>query len=272
MTPGGRRVGRRWIVSCTALLVTAIACVDLSVDPKAIESIDFPPLPNASILFDATLRDTLRDTTGKAYALVARVYDAAGDEVATAVPAFVAADTLVTVTESNGKKYVVVVKSVAGTGRLTATIGGALQSVVRTIDVVQAPETASYTGVAQDTIRFATIPVPADTSEALGVKLSLKAGAGVKSIVVSYSVEHNGVTTPAVTDTTQQLSLIDPSGRGSSVDTTDDPGIVARRLRYRVPAGGGKVDSVTVIASARGLLGKPVPGSPLRFKVVLQPR
>jgi hypothetical protein len=260
-------VSRRGSIALSvAILVLGVACIDLSVNPSEIASIEFPPLPNTSIPFT----DTLRDTSGKLFPLVARVFDASGKEVTTAQPTFIAVDTLglVTIATANGKSLVVA-KGVAGTARLVASIG-TLQSVSQPVDIVPAPDTVLRTGVASDTIAFHDPATAADTSAALALRVQSK-GAGVKSLLVNYSVKYKNATIPIANDTTQQFSLIDGSGRGSSVDTTDASGNVARQLRYRAPTGQGKQDTVIVTASVRGFLGVAVGGSPVQFLVVLKP-
>lgn len=248
-----------------AILVPAVACIDLSVNPNEITSIELAPSQNPSIIFG----DSLRDTSGKAYALVAHVFDAAGEEVTTAEPTFIATDTLVNIVTGDGATYVVA-KAVAGTARLIASIG-TLQSVTRQLDVVPPPDTMLRPGVARDTIVFHDPATTADTTDDLALRVVQQNGTGVKSLLVRYSVEHEQVTIPVTSDTTQQFSLVDAQGRGSSVDTTDASGNAARRLRYRVPAGAGKLDSVIVTASVRGLGGVAVKGSPVQLVVVLRP-
>ena len=255
---------RGTVAALAALLALGVACIDLSVDPDEITSLELPPMPNASIIFG----DTLRDAAGVAYPLVARVFDASGNEV-TAEPTFIATDTFVTIGTGAGGSFVLA-KGSAGTARVIASVG-TLQSVTRQLDVVPAPDTARLTGVARDTIVFHDPATPADTTDTLAIRVVDAKGAGVKSVLVNYTIQHGGATIPVTTDTTQLFSLIDASGRGTSVDSTDTSGNASRRLRYRVTAGQGKQDSVTVTASVLGYRGKPVRGSPVTFVVVLRP-
>lgn len=243
----------------------ASSCVQLSVDPNEIGAIEFPPFPNASIIAG----DTLRDGSGKAYPLVARVFDAGGKLRTSPAPVFLAADTLLRVVAES--HYVIARPGVTGTARLLASVGS-LQSAARTIDIVPRPDTVARAGVAEDTIAYRVPASPADTTEALAVKVAVTTGSGVKSILVTYTVRHAGALVPVTTDTTQQFSLIGPSGQGSAVDTTGIDGSASRRLRFRAPAGQVKQDTVYVSANVLGLRGVAVAGSPVQFVVVLRPR
>lgn len=256
---------RTAIASCCAIVSIASSCVQLSIDPSEIGSIEFPPLPNASIIAG----DTLRDGSGKAYALVARVFDAGGNPLTSPQPEFLAADTLLSITAES--HYVIARAGVTGTARLLASVGS-LQSRSRSIDVVPTPDAVSLSGVAQDTILYSSPGSPADTTAALGIRVAQTAGTGVKSILVTYTVRHAGAQLPVTTDTTQQFSLIDPSGQGSAIDTTGTDGSASRRLRFRASAGRVGQDTVYVLASVLGFRGVAVAGSPLQFVVVLQPR
>ncbi|MBK9977819.1 MAG: hypothetical protein IPP20_07785 [Gemmatimonadetes bacterium] len=85
---------RRWQpLACLALVAGTTSCIDLSVDPAEVASIEFVAPANPSLVRG----DTLVDTLGRADRLVARVYTADGDLVADAPVYFVATDTLVKV-------------------------------------------------------------------------------------------------------------------------------------------------------------------------------
>jgi hypothetical protein len=150
------------------LLSGAAACIDLSVDPDAVGSIEFPPLPSPSVISG----DTLRDTTGVPYPLAAVVYAANGDVLSDRAVTFLSTDTLTHINEGG-----IVIGDTLTFGstefvsRLVASVDG-LQSLVRNVAVVPRPDTIVRQGAAVDTIAYSLPAQAADTSMALSVKLS----------------------------------------------------------------------------------------------------
>jgi hypothetical protein len=254
-----RGVARRLVGT---LAIAAISCIDLTVDPEAIGSIDFPALPSPSV----AAGDTLRDSLGTPAPLHAIVYNTRGDEIPDAAPLFVARDMGISIS-SDG---LLLAKATAtGTARVSASIGS-LQSLTRSVVVVPLPDTARAAGITRYTIDYAAPGTAGDTSAALQVAVRSATGVAVSSWVVRYRLFQRGQEIPA-TDTTKALFLVDNSRRPSRVDTTDGTGIVARWLRIKAVAGQVTTDSVEVVAEVRARRA-PASGSPVSFMVLLRPR
>jgi hypothetical protein len=244
-----------------AALVTAAACFDLSVDPDAVGSIEFAPLPSPSVIAG----DSLRDTLGVPVTLSATVYAANGDVLADHPVTFLSADTLVHITAGG---HVIGDTLTFGTtefvSRLVASVDG-LQSLVRSLRVVPRPDTIVRQGtVSTDTILYSLPALGSDTSTALAVQLRSYRATDtipVSSYVVRYRlVTFAGDTVPS-TDTTRAWFMVDDAGRVSTVDTTE-AGVARRRLRFRINQGQAAIDSIMVLAEARR--GRQfVPGGPV---------
>lgn len=249
------------------LLSGAVACIDLSVDPDAVGSIEFPPLPSPSVISG----DTLRDTTGVPYPLAAVVYAANGDVLSDRAVTFLSTDTLTHINEGG-----IVIGDTLTFGstefvsRLVASVDG-LQSLVRNVAVVPRPDTIVRQGAAVDTIAYSLPAQAADTSMALSVKLSSYRATDtipVPRVVVTYRLRtFAGATVPS-TDTTRAFFMVDDAGRVTTLDTTAS-GVATRRLRFRINQGQAAVDSIQVLAEVRR--GRQfVPGSPVMWTVWVQ--
>ena len=68
---------RSRFVVAALLAAGSVGCFDLTTNASEIVAIEFPDLPSPAVVAG----DTLRDSTGKAVVLNARLFDAAGDEV-----------------------------------------------------------------------------------------------------------------------------------------------------------------------------------------------
>ena len=254
-----------------AVFVAAIAvtaCIDISVDPDAVGSIDFPPLPSPSVIAG----DSLRDTTGAPFALQANVYAADGTLLTDRSVSFLSADTLAQVTAEG---YVIGDALTFGNtefvSRLVAAVDG-LQSLVRSLTVVPPPDTMVREGTsASDTIHYSLPALASDTSMALSVLL--RSYRATDTIPVSrYLVKYrlmtfDGTNVPS-TDTTRAFFIVDNAGRVSTIDTTDN-GRATRRLRFRINQGQAEIDSIMVLAEARR--GRQfVNGSPVQWTIRVQ--
>jgi hypothetical protein len=241
--------------------VLVAGCLDLSTDPDEIVAIDFNELPWPSIVAG----DTLRDSTGAIATLGARLFDGSGDEV-TGTIEFLSRDQEVQVIAGD---RVVADDTASGSARLLASTAG-LQSVVRTLEVVAAPDSMAADGV----ITPLSWVVPDDPGKNLSVALGVRVFSravdppeGVRSWIVSFELEVGGQVV-ARTDTTQ-LFLVNEAGRLSYADTTDTQGRASRRLRVRVPP--IPPDSVVIRVRA-SYKREALAGSPLRLVLPLQAR
>jgi hypothetical protein len=248
-------------------MASAVACIDLTVDPDAVGSIEFPPLPAPSVISG----DTLRDTTGAPFPLAAIVYAANGDVLSDRPVTFLSTDTLTHIKDGG-----IVIGDTLTFGstnfvsRLVASVEG-LQSLVRNLAVVPRPDTVVRQGPAVDTIAYSLPAQAADTSMRLSVMLRSYRATDtipVPSVVVTYRLmTFAGASVPA-TDTTRAFFMVDDAGRITTIDTTVS-GEASRRLRFRINQGQAAVDSIQVLAEVRR--GRQfVPGSPVVWTVWVQ--
>jgi len=234
--------GRR-ILACLALAAGTMSCIELSVDPELLSSIEFVAPTSPSIVAG----DVLRDTLGVPEPLRARAFAADGDELPDLPLTFVATDSLVSIVSGNQVRA----GTVLGIARLYVSVPG-LQSAPRSLDVIRKPDSIAANGQAVDTTQV-TLPASGsrvDSTTTVGVVV--RAGSvPVNAVRVKFEIVRNGtVLAPA---DTARYALAGPTGRISVVDTTDASGIASRTLRVRVTAGTSPTDSLEVRATATGL-------------------
>lgn len=235
------------------------ACIDLTTDPDEIVAIEFSELPWPAIVAG----DTLRDSTGAAAPLSARLFDADGDLVTGPVEFLVQRGGVRVV---NGVYLVADDTATESVGVIASTSG--VQSVVRQIEIVAAPDS-----LAPDPVTPFEWVVPDDpalnTSQPLAARVLSDAAEGVRSWIVTFELAvDDRIISP--TDTAQ-LYLVAENGRVSYVDTTDVVGRASRRLRLKVTPGFLPPDSAVITARA-SYLGVPLKGSPVRLVLPLSPR
>lgn len=241
-----------------ATLLTA-ACIDLSTDPDEIVAIEFGDLPWPSVVAG----DTLRDASGAAAPLVARLFNADGDVVSGSVE-FLTQQAFVHVV---GSGLLVADDTATGTADIIASTSG-IQSVPRQIEVVAAPDSMVADGVIVPLAWVVPDDPSANTSQPLAVRVLSAPDAGVRSWIVTFQLEAGGLQI-SPSDTTR-IFLASENGRPSYADTTDGSGRASRRVRLRVAPGFIPPDSavVTLSASYKGALLK---GSPVRLVLPLRP-
>ena len=231
---------RRWQpLACLALVAGTTSCIDLSVDPAEVASIEFVAPANPSLVRG----DTLVDTLGRADRLVARVYTADGDLVADAPVYFVATDTLVKVVNRNK----IVAADTTGTSKVYA-VSGQLQSIARSLSIIRRPDSIAFNGTGPDTLRLRppTAGTAIDTSKSVAV--TVRAGTGSATPVrVKFELLRRGVVlAPGDTGT---YALVSSGARISTVDTTDGSGIASRIVRVRTATGASVTDTLVVRAT-----------------------
>jgi hypothetical protein len=256
------RAGKRLGIATALLLVAVgISCGEGKIGPDEPLSIQFnaPQLP--SMLVGGELHDTL----GNIDSLHALLFNSAGDTLPDGDVRFAHADTthIVTIDSITGH----VTASDTGSARVVAQ-AASLQSPPETLFVVQTPTLFTNVTPLNDTLTFT--PVRADTLFQLSV--SLKSGSDP---VNHYRIEYRFVYPEALnvadstqillTDENRKFSLVDTTGTG----TTAVGGSATRSLRITPFT---HFTSDTVIVEARAFLPDhtPVPGSPVRFKVLVQ--
>jgi len=250
---------RWWSGVVAAVTMVAAACIDLTTDPNEIVAIEFADLPWPSIVAG----DTLRDSTGAVAPLAARLFSGDGDLVDGPVE-FLTQQTFVRVV--GGNRLIADDTATGKAGILASTTG--VQSVVRQIEIVFAPDSMAADG----TIVPLEWVVPDDprlnTSQPLGVRVFTTTGAGVRAWIVKFQLEAGGRVIPE-SDTTQ-IFLMGDTGRPSYADTTDLQGRVSRTVRLRVVPGLVPPDSALITMSA-AYRGTPLTGSPVRLVLPLRP-
>jgi len=238
--------------------VIAIACTDISGSGNSILSLQFDTLASPSVV----VGDTLRDTTGAVILPVVHAFNYKGGEIAAAKIYFQSPDSGVTVDSATG---VIVGDSLRSTpARIIATVGN-LQAVQR-INLTLRPDTI-IASLAVDTITYSLLDSTKNSSHPMSVKL-------LHGLTTSDSVVSNYIVSFAIVSQSNPnlADLVTEAGKLSRVDTTDGSGIAGRKILVHPVnlSSATAIDSVIVQATAR-YRGQPVPGSPVRLVVVLQP-
>ncbi|MCC6243151.1 MAG: hypothetical protein IT353_09935 [Gemmatimonadaceae bacterium] len=259
----------RWLgLSSIAALV---ACAEVGSAPDVPAAIELSAFPSPAII----IGDTLRDSTGAVAPIEAIVRNVQGDVIADATIRYLYADF--------GRDSALAVDSVTGivralktatgtTSRLAARVGLSLQ-VLRTIAIIQRPDSLSapatilplFTTTLADTGRTgATQNTSADFAVVVRHVDSVTAAA---TTVASWPVRFELLSPAnATNDTTRAVFLVNESGRPSTLDTTDNSGNAARRVRIRAASypSTDAVDTVVVraVSSYKGVL---LRGAPIRM-------
>ena len=238
--------------------IIALACTDISGGSDSILSLQFDTLASPSVV----VGDTLRDTTGAIILPVVRAFNFKGGEISSAKIYFQSPDSGVTVDSATG---VIVGDSLRSTPARIIATAGKLQAIQK-INLTLRPDTI-VPSHAVDTIFFSLVDSTKDTSEVMKVQLLHglnTTDSAVSNYIVSFAIVSQS--NPNLAD------LVNESIKLSHVDTTDASGIAGRKiLVHPVNLGSATaVDSVIVQATAK-YRGQPVPGSPVRLVIVLQP-
>ncbi|MGH7635390.1 MAG: hypothetical protein ACRENC_16765, partial [Gemmatimonadaceae bacterium] len=208
--------------------------------------------------------DQLRDTLGNVDSLLATVFNLAGDTIHGAPLRYVHADTTTITTIDSITGHVTATDT--GSARVVAQ-AGSLQSPPDTLFVVEQPTSFTNVTALQDTL---IAPVRRDTLFQLTTVLSSNGNP-----VNHYRVEYHFIYPAALnTPDSNQVLLTDENRKFSLVDTTGTAatagsGAATRYLRISAFT---HFTTDTVVIEARSFLPDhtPVPGSPLRFKVLVQ--
>lgn len=238
------------IAAALGAVAVAYGCSELPTGRETPFSISFNAAPSPGVV----LGDTLRDSTGAAARLTARVFNLDGDELAGAAAGFFLLgrpDSLpVTLT---GDGFVIARADTASVGRTVrvvafATANDALQSPPLTLTVTRAPTTLTATpgtdsiGLAADSIVLAPVTMVLEN-------VGIENGVTRERAVPAYEVRFEVVQPTIAAGDTSFLAFVD-GGRMTRVDTTDGTGSVTRSLRVRVrnfPRGpAGNTDTLTV--------------------------
>lgn len=260
----GRAGLKLWSVLAVLLIAGGgLSCGESKSGPDVPLSIQFNPPQLPSML----VGDQLHDTLGNIDSLHAIVFNSSGDTIPNGPVRFVHADTshIVTIDSITGH----VTANDTGRARVVAQ-AGSLQTPPETLFVVQTPDAFTNATALQDTLTFT--PVRSDTLFPLSVALQ----SGTNG-VNHYRIEYRFVYPAAlnVADSTQIL-LSDENRKFSLVDTTSTLSgattVSGSATRYLRVTPFTHFTSDTVVVEARAFLPDhtPVPGSPVRFKVLVQ--
>jgi hypothetical protein len=251
------RAGSALRVALAAGAVVVIAaCTDIPTSDSAVLAISADTLPAPAVV----LGDTLRDSTGRATALQAIVYNFKGDVIANPTLSFLALDRGVKVDSKTG---FVIGDSVRNTPARIAVSAGSLQ-VIQSLLVTLRPDTA-FAVNGRDTLVYSPLDSTKNVSPALSVRVlhSLtSADSAVNSYLVSFAV-----VSPV---DTLLAKLVDDAGLASRVDTTDDTGTAARKIRLSPIRLTALRDSIIVNATVK-YRGAQVRGSPVRLVLIVKP-
>lgn len=254
------RRGRRAV----AVAVTAAAlggCIQLSVNPDELASIQFDAPSSPSLV----IGDSLRDTLGVREPLRARVYAASGKELPDVPVRYTATDSLVRIV---GSGLVVSRGNATGTARLFATAGG-LQSLSRALAVIRRPDSIAPSGTATRTVSYKRPTAATGVDSTTTVTFVLRAGdQPVASVRVRFELLRRGVVLSP--KDTSAFWLASTRGLPAVIDTTDGSGNVTRQLRFRTSATAPGRDTL-VVRALPSLGGPPLKGAPAAITVVLQP-
>ena len=251
---------RRLPLLCLCAVATVASCIQLSVDPKAIGSIEFVAPTNPSVV----VGDTLRDASGRAERLRANVYAADGAQLTDIPVTFVNTDSLLKIVGG----MVVTRRAVTGTAKLFAVAGG-LQSISRNLDVILRPDSIAPSRALDSVLYVPSASGTAiDTSRSVAVVVR-SGSTPVNSVRVAFSLERRGVVLAA--GDTLTYALLNALGRVSMVDTTDGAGVASRIFRVRSTAGTVLRDTIVVRATV-ALGGPPLGGAPATMTVVVRPK
>ncbi len=252
---------RAWRVAALLLCGAAGAsCSSSSSGPNAPFAIQFHPPELPSLV----VGDQLHDTLGNVDSLHAVAFNSSGDSIAGAPIRFVQADTTTVVSIDSITGHVTA--NALGSARVVAQ-AGSLQSPPETLFVVARPDLLAAITPLTDTLDYTR--ARSDSLFPLSVALS-SSGTPVDHWRIEYRfiypAELNTLDSTRVFLSTEnrKFSLVDTTGAGLS-------GVSGTATRYlRISALSTVLDD-SVVVEARAFLPDHtvVPGSPLRFKVLV---
>ncbi len=243
-----------------ALAAIALACGDSKAGPNTPLSIQFEPPGLPSML----VGDSLRDTLGRVDSLHAIVFNASGDTIPDAHVRYAHADTthIVTIDSVTGHA----VARDTGFARVVAQTSG-LQSPPETLFVVARPDAFAASTAQNDTIDFSA------KSDSL---FPLSVGLTAALIPVDHwRIEYSFIYPASFNDgDSTHVLLTGENSKFSLVDTTGVNGVSGTATRFLYASTVAQTYNDTVVVEARAFYPdrSVVPGSPLRFKVLVQIR
>lgn len=231
-------------------LIAWSACTDIPTSDNAVLAIEIDTLPAPSVV----LNDTLRDSTGKASPISAKVFNFKGNLVTAADVRFHALDRGVKVDSVTG--FLTGDSLRTTPARIVVSVGSlqAIQSLVVTLR----PDTAFGVN-ARDSLAYSLLDSTKNFSNALSVRVlhSLTStDSAVNAYVVSFAII-------SPTDTLL-AKLVNDANVASRRDTTDETGTASRKIRLNPARLTTLTDSIIVNATVK-YRGAQVRGSPVRL-------
>jgi len=239
-------------------LIAWSACTDIPTSDNAVLAIEIDTLPAPSVV----LKDTLRDSTGKARPISARIFNFKGNLITTAAVRFHALDRGVNVDSVTG--FLIGDSLRTTPARIVVSVGSlqAIQSLLVTLR----PDTVFGVN-ARDSLAYSLLDSTKNISNALSVRVlhSLTStDSAVNAYVVSFAII-------SPTDTLL-AKLVNDANVPSRSDTTDETGTASRKIRLNPVRLTTLTDSIIVNATVK-YRGAQIRGSPVRLvlKVKLGP-
>ncbi len=261
-------IRRLYVLLALATAVTLVTCTEVGTDPSAPIAIELDPPPLPALV----IGDSMRDSTGQAVPLEARALNFRDDEIPDAPIRFLALDTGVIALDTL-TGYVVGLDT--GQVNVVATVG-TLQSVLDTVRVTLRPDSLMVPPdslrdslqyrLTEDNVKPLHVTVGHDTTPAVVPGDPL---VPVPFYLVRFAIVDPPLPSPG--DSTQ-VQVVNDSRRASSADTTDATGVASRQLRLSPQVQPPIPDSVIVEVSVSRPDTSPVPGSPVRFTILLRPQ
>ena len=238
------------------LLLAWNACTDIPTSDNAVLSIAIDTLPAPAVV----INDTLRDSSGKARPISAKIYNFQGNLVTTANARYHALDRGITVDSVTG---FVTGDSLRTTGARVVVSVGSLQAI-QSLLVTLRPDTV--VGVnARDSLVYSLLDSTKNVSNALSIQVlhSLTSkDSAVNAYVVSFAI--------VSTSDTLLAKLVNDAGTSSRIDTTDASGQASRKIRLNPSHLIALTDSIIVNATVK-YRGAQVRGSPVRLVLKVKP-
>jgi len=257
---------RRLAACAVAVAAVALSCRAIPAPADGVLSLSAVQLPSPGVV----VRDTLRDSTGRAAPLRVYAFGVGGEadtiQGAAATTQFVLLDAGAHVT-SDG--YVIGDSVRTTPVRIIGSVG-TLQTSAANLAVTPRPDSIGPTGATtMATVNFAATDTTAQ-SAALGATVlatGLVPAAPVQAVIVRYTI----VSAPPGFNGAITGILLNAAGKPATVDTTSPSGQVSPTIRLRPAAlaAPSVPDSFVVTASA-SYAGVPLRGSPIRFVVPIQ--
>lgn len=255
--PAGRRVRG---IAAAAALGTAVALACSEIGPEGVPaSIAFDALPWPAVVLD----DSLRDANGVAVPLAAAVFDSRNEPIPDAPVRFLSLDATAEISEEGfvtGQSF--------GSARIVAEIAG-LQTSPLTLRVTRRPDSLHAIGDTVIIVEY-DVTTPEVKSAALPVLLRHLTPPTEADTVVPGWIVHFAIVGQTPGDTTHGYLVREGSTVKSGVDTTDAAGRAAMTYRLNTVTFPVAQDTLEVLATASHL-GASVPGSPVRFILLIRP-